>query len=571
MAIRGIGPAAVPELKQFLQGDDEKVQLQAADWLSVLGENGKDAIPVLITLLEEAKFNENRARAIETLSRFGPLASSAVPALKNALRHNDLYVRTGAARALAKVDGTAVEALPMLMESMRMNPDRDVAPTVDALRSLGKPAVDYLLQNLVQPNGEVGNEPSLALTKLAPVSAVPELIKLLQTGNNGAKQAAARILKAIGPPAKDAVPALTETARRSEPYDNFAIDALAAIGPASAPATSELCQLLTSPTMVKREAAANALRTIGPDARAIACEPLVKLCRDMTRDGSVGPRDARRAGASALVVMDPSKEDSYPILLEWLKDIGHLKLMESAPDFLSRGGAKALPFLRRALVSEKSGQFRNRIALVIVRIDPDDKDAWETLVSTLASPEFYYRDEVVKNLHHAGPAIVPALIQLLKKTDSRVREAAAQVITRIGPPASEAANVLVACLKDNQQKNRWHFARALGSLKGAAISAGPALVDGLRDSDPLTRYACAAALAEIDPANRQAIPVLIELRGHVPMEIKTNEGKESLIYVGPQELGYSLFKIDREEAVKNGFAGVQVKYRIGTYEFGTFD
>jgi HEAT repeat protein len=112
-ALGSVGPeaaAAVPELLEQLESKEGEVRANAAGALWKINRHPR-AIPAL---LEELKnpVDGNPFYAIITAGRIGPAAKAGVPDLIKALSHRKLYVREEAARALEKVDPSAIPTAP---------------------------------------------------------------------------------------------------------------------------------------------------------------------------------------------------------------------------------------------------------------------------------------------------------------------------------------------------------------------------------------------------------------------------------------------------------------------------
>jgi HEAT repeat protein len=105
--VKHMGPAAVPELVQFLQDENAKVRAHAAVALNWIGPGAKNAVPELIRSLED-NANSVRQSAAFALMRIGPEAKVAVPALIQALQDADPEVRRVSAMALKEVDPNAL-------------------------------------------------------------------------------------------------------------------------------------------------------------------------------------------------------------------------------------------------------------------------------------------------------------------------------------------------------------------------------------------------------------------------------------------------------------------------------
>src|SRR5206468_2599697 len=80
-----------------------------------------------------------KASALFAISRMGPNAREAVPALLNALTDNRTRIRHAAADALGKVGPAAMNALPALIRSLK---DADFQVRLAALNTLNRIAPD---------------------------------------------------------------------------------------------------------------------------------------------------------------------------------------------------------------------------------------------------------------------------------------------------------------------------------------------------------------------------------------------------------------------------------------------
>ena len=169
-------------------------------------------------LLEHSDHRVRRAAALR-LKDLGQDATSEIPELVKALRDNHPRVQTAAARALGSIgDSSAIEPLISNMADK----DRKVRLwTWKALVQIGDPAIEALVAHLgkntptrsLSYTDEAGNKISLLLEIRKRMSsfgikAVPTLIDSLENKDNWIRTNAANILGEIGPPAKDAIPAL---------------------------------------------------------------------------------------------------------------------------------------------------------------------------------------------------------------------------------------------------------------------------------------------------------------------------------------------------------------------------
>src|SRR5262249_47556544 len=115
------------------------------------------------------------------------------------------------------------------------------------------PALIEALKRKPMPGESVSDNAALALAKIGP-EAVPALGRVLRDNPPATRRPhAATTLKVIGPGARDAVPILTEIAKKNPPNDVLtpclAVDALGAIGPAAKSAVPVLIELLKHNTL----------------------------------------------------------------------------------------------------------------------------------------------------------------------------------------------------------------------------------------------------------------------------------------------------------------------------------
>ena len=104
-----------------------------------------------------------------------------------------------------------------------------------------------------------------------------------------------------------------------------------------------------------------------------------------------------------------------------------------------------------------------------------------------------------------GRPAVPAILPLLRARNAKVREAAADALTEIGP-GPEAVPSLVEAIRD--EDTGWDATFALVAVGPAAI---PALTRTLHDSDADVRSRAVYALGEFGPAAKDSMPALIAL------------------------------------------------------------
>jgi HEAT repeat protein len=221
-----------PLLIVALQDPDKKVRAEAAKGLNQLGAVNKDVIPALVRALKDDELSVRRvaAGAIGNCARLGYRAEVkiAVPALIEMLKDKrpgrDEYgddVRVYAALALGEIGPDARPSLPVLLDIVKGNEDRNVQTY--AIYPLGKigaepdtvlPLLLGILKdrNRTYLHGTV--VPAIGAFGAKARGCVPELIRALDTSyfpDRGQVRMSMQIavieaLGNIGPDARDAMP-----------------------------------------------------------------------------------------------------------------------------------------------------------------------------------------------------------------------------------------------------------------------------------------------------------------------------------------------------------------------------
>lgn len=191
-AFAGLGQRILPRLIEALK--DPQVRGRAAAIIGRIGPPAKEAVPALIATLED-KNSQTRAEVLFALAAIGPDAKAAVPAIVQSIQDQDINVRYGACYALGKIGPAAVTAKPELTENLTQ-------------------ADQFLAMTSAWALAQI--DPQCSVT--APKS-VPVLVKALAEPEPMVRIHAAESLGRLGPLAKQAVPALKQTALEDENAD----------------------------------------------------------------------------------------------------------------------------------------------------------------------------------------------------------------------------------------------------------------------------------------------------------------------------------------------------------------
>lgn len=255
---------AVPHLLPYVDSKDTALQYAAFTTLKEVGGNDETGRAHFRPLLASADRNERLWAAI-LLAEFGEPAEQILPTLINLAIDPHFSDGAGLPR------GESYSA---------------VGDTLTAsMASLGPAAASDLIHALRNPNAKVRRVAAEALGKMQPSAhdSIPPLIELLDDGL--VWDAAAEALGRIGPKASEAVPKLVEWLRalhqthdpssdvsknQSDSVQNVLIlHALAGIGMAANAATPEVSRLANSDDAEIRQAAVLTLARIAPDSPSL--------------------------------------------------------------------------------------------------------------------------------------------------------------------------------------------------------------------------------------------------------------------------------------------------------------
>jgi HEAT repeat protein len=583
-----IGPipeSAVPELQAALKGKDALIRVNAAEALCGLPGHIKEAIPVLLPALRN-RFQ--RSGAIDALAKAGPEAKDAVPALVSLLqdRGTDYTFAGRIGQVLDQISGP--EAASTLMKALAGAPKPSRPAIIHALAQTNSSAVAPLVAALNDEDPIVRMLAVRGLGRLgrSVADAVPALVKALQDKDERVHSEAIKSLGQLGPVANSpasssqAIQALAELVKSEHGSNRIvAAEALAYVAgrDASAPANGEepgsrgsrlaistLADVVRSHDLNPRIQAATALGRIGPDAK----EAVPALAEAVDSADPV----LRLEAAIALAHIGADVPGLLPVLLEVVHDRAHssrARAIDALGDVAcanaSAGGGPSAPrasltnavtpALVRILWEERPE--RIRAAEVLGRMGASAKDAVPTLTNILKGSDPQLRIQAALALwkiDRRTKQAVPVLVDALKSpllpprtsaaipgrfgafntTSVPICQQAAEALGQMGPDARAAVPVLTAYLKDDQLSSYHpYYALALSKIDrqaaGAAVPALIAVLDG--KAHAISRQEAARALGEIGAQARAAVPALRKAVTD-PDEAIRSEATEALKKIG---------------------------------------
>lgn len=212
--------------------------------------------------------------------------------------------------------------------------------------------------------------------------------------------------------------------------------------------------------------------------------------------------EVREQAAEALAWTGSAAWAAVPALTAALKDEESSVAIKACQTLSFIGDPKSAPSLLAAFQSERP-EAADEAGRALWRLGPKADAVVPALLSLAQGPpeKSARARELLASL---GPHIVPVLVNALGDGEAARREAAADVLGRIGPPARAAVPAILAALKDKSSAVALMAAMALAQIDS---TRGGAAVKVLTDA--LDVPSAAVALANFGPSARSAAPALI--------------------------------------------------------------
>jgi HEAT repeat protein len=394
---------ALPDLIGALKDGNDLVRRLAADALTRVGTAGKSDLPLLKTALGESS-PEVQLYALGALGRLGAEGQEALPAVVISLTARDARVREQAVRTTVLVGASSRREVLAAVDKTLQDPEKTVRVA----------AAEVLVRDL-------------ALTE----ADVPRLLALLQHSDWEVRGHGARGLGKVGAAAKEAAPTLLAVLKEaSEPALRRALlEALSGVGAESKEMIPALQKALQDPDLDLRLGALDAVGKLGPGAKDLASDLLVKALKEA---------DTRQPALAALTVLGSNAPRGLARTV-----VGYLTDKESRPQVLA--------------------------ALVALKPSGDEAVSAASRMMDLFAEEkrIEQRGKLADAIARLGKPVIPVVIKYLDNGDPLLRLGAAATLTQIGPPARPALSRLYVHMNtDSIVEVRKECAQAITRIQG---------------------------------------------------------------------------------------------------------
>ncbi len=421
-------------------------------------------------------------------------------------------------------------SLERYLNALQSDDEEIRAAAVAALRSMGSPAVEFLIMALSDPHNGVRIAAAEGIGEIGDESGVDALILLTGDTEQDVRSAAAAALGRIGD-ARAIGPLIRLFGDGYTQVRSVAAAAVAAFGPG---ALEPLEAALDDPVPVVRLTAARAIGLVG-NPRSIPL--LIRHLEDPARE--VGVIAARTLGGFG----NPAVEPLAAVLREGGKE-GRLAAIDALGGIEQGKADEALAYALR----DEDPEIREKAATTLMRRRA--ANVWQSTFGSKAREEKEVSmkssagQEDRRASEQSGREEIDTLITALNDRSVEVQASAATRLIAMGRPAAEG---LLMALKDEDPEIQLAAAGVLGEMREAAVEP---LMDALNDSDRFVRLAAARNLGNI--GDERAIDALSgSLRREPDGEVRAAVA-EALGYLGSSRAiePLALALRDRDEAVQ---------------------
>jgi HEAT repeat protein len=542
-ALTFLGPkarSAVPRLIDALDNPDERIAFALA-----LRSIGPAAVPALLRAIKDDKRPRVRAGAARTLGLLHDELETVPAELLAALKDSHETVRLEAVRALGSFVARAPVSTHQPDAPARVQvPDAPARePAVPSLAR--RDGVAALLDALKDDSMPVRRQAALALASAGPEAdrAVPALREALQTGDRELRQNVLRALGALCRRDKTVLPVLLAALRNKDVPDcrSAAAHAVGAMGVNATTAVPALVALLQARADQKGE------------ADQLLCKAVIQALGELGKFNEEAVR-----GLTALLADDKSEwEALQEPVLQALAQVGP-------------AARSAVPALVKVL-RDQPGSVETTMAQALANIG---SAAVPELVEELRQGAPRSRLRALACLEAMGrPArtALPGLVGLLRDQGEDVRLAAVQALGGIGPDASTALPALLEALREGRIPAPAGL-ETLGRIGARHKDVVPLLFEILTDPKKPERDRCAAAwaLGLVGPDARDAVPALLdvlralELADQTPERAGRRELESYVAIPAPIRPTLTTFATDARACALIALAGIGSDARAAT-------
>ena len=407
-------------------------------------------------------------------------------------------------------------------------------------------------------------------------SAIPELVRLLESHHKELRKAAADALKVINPKwagtkaAQEALPKFLDRLRRADTLTRIAVaEAIGEFGQYAREAVPVLTDISVNEDEDKkvRDAVFQALVKIG----RTAVSDLIKTMDSRNKDEKAREEAARifaRIGTEhpnivvhhAVKLLKSDDEYTRNLACDVLKDLGP-DAVSSLVGMLRRRILPKLviaafrkirpvviaPHLLELLKTDKL--LRKPIIHVLTKMVPQNSSAEEdssllkavaNFIKTLKHEDSMRRASAASALGKIGYSArkaIPDLAKALCDDSGEVRTAAKEALTKIVLPPFSISD-LIKKLAEGEDEERSDAAKELGEIGIGAEKAIPLLVMMLSEAEQTLRYEAGRTLKRIDPQWRRhkrledMIPYFIKKMGGLMSNSRCHKPREALKEIG---------------------------------------
>lgn len=422
-------------------------------------------------------------------------------------------------------------SLERYLKALQSDDEEIRAAAVAALRSLGRPAADFLIEALSDPHYGVRIAAAEGLGEIGDESGVDPLIRLLDDTEQDVRIAAAGALARIGD-RRAIVPLIR---RFGDGYPQVRSAAAAAAAAFGLDALEPLEAALDDPVPVVRLTAARAIGIVG-NPRSIPL--LIGHLEDPARE--VGVVAAQTLGGFGRPAVEP-----LSLVLEQGGKEGRLAAIDALAKIEAEQADEALRYALR----DENAEVREKAAAALRRRRATG--VWQNALGNQAKQEKEISKEKgsvgqenQRAFEQSGRQEIDALIAALKDRSLDVQLSAATRLIMTGRPAVEG---LIQALKGENPEIQIAAAGVLGEMRETAVEP---LMEALNDEDRLVRLVAARNLGNI--GNKRAVEALNEsLRREPDGEVRATVA-EALGYIGSVQAIEPLASAlrDRNEEVK---------------------